>query len=208
MQNFSGTLFIVAAPSGGGKTSLVNDAVKKIPNLEISISHTTRPMRQGEDNGKDYFFISEREFNDMIAQNEFVEYAHVFDYFYATSWGQIENRLKKGMDVILDIDWQGAQQIKNRFKDAISIFIIPPSLESLRERLLARQRDDNKTIENRMHKAQDELEHYKEFDYLIVNDDFSRASADLCSIITASRLTLEKQQKKQTHLLSMLLANK
>lgn len=205
MQKSSGTLFIVAAPSGGGKTSLVNDLVSKINNIEISISHTTRPQRPGEEHGKDYFFIAENEFKDLIKQGEFVEYAHVFDYFYATSWTQIKNRLARGIDVVLDIDWQGAQQIKQRFPDAISIFIIPPSLASLNERLLKRQRDDIHIISNRMEKAQDELKHYKEFDYLIVNDEFTQASIELQSIIIANRLTLKKQEHKQKKLLSLLL---
>lgn len=208
MQNQNGTLFIVAAPSGGGKTSLVNNIVKKINHLEISISHTTRPIRKGEENGVDYYFINEDEFKTMLNNNDFVEHAFVFDYFYATSWEQIKRRLDKGKDVILDIDWQGAQQIKKRFKDAVGIFIIPPSLDSLLERLQARKRDDEGIIKKRMQKSQDELRHYTEFDYLIVNDDFDKASEELFAIILANRLTLEKQQKKQKELLSKLLANK
>lgn len=205
MQKLPGTLFIVAAPSGGGKTSLVNDLISKINNIEISISHTTRPKRAGEEHGKDYFFIDEKEFKDLIKKGEFVEYAHVFNYYYATSWTQIKNRLACGIDVVLDIDWQGAQQIKQRFSNTISIFIIPPSLDSLNERLLKRQRDGIDIISDRMEKAQDELKHYNEFNYLIVNDNFEKASIELQAIVIANRLQLEKQEYNQQKLLSLLL---
>jgi guanylate kinase len=202
----TGNLFIVAAPSGGGKTSLVKKLMSSFNNIEVSISHTTRKKRPGEQQGKDYFFVDENEFITMIEHKAFIEYARVFNHFYGTSVVQITERLEKGIDVMLDIDWQGAGQIKDIFPHAVSIFIIPPSLESLKQRLMNRKQDQEDVISNRMIKAQDELSHYSEFDYLIVNDDFDRAAFELSSVITANRLEMKRQVKKQSKLLSFLLA--
>ena len=206
-KNYSGNLFIVAAPSGGGKTSLVKQLVSELESIAVSVSHTTRKKRPGETHGVDYFFIEEPEFISMIENCEFVEHAQVFSHFYGTSAAQITARLQAGIDVVLDIDWQGAQQIRHAFTDAVSIFIIPPSLDVLKQRLTDRQQDNEQTINNRMQSARDELSHYPEFDYLIVNDDFAKAAAELSSIVIANRLHMVRQSKQQSKLLSFLLSS-
>jgi guanylate kinase len=201
-----GNLFIVAAPSGGGKTSLVKQVLGMLDSIEVSISHTTRPKRKGEQDGIDYFFIDQKRFNDMVQADAFVEHARVFDYDYGTSFAQINERLELGIDVLLDIDWQGAQQIKMAYPNAVTIFIVPPSLEVLRERLLSRGRDDQEVILQRMMQAQDEMSHYTDFDYLIVNDTFENAVMVLRSIIVAERVRRERQQREQAKLLLFLLS--
>lgn len=203
---YTGNLYIVAAPSGGGKTSLVRKLVGTVDSIEISISHTTREMRPGEKNGFDYFFVNEEEFVDMVNENAFIEHARVFNHLYGTSEAQIKERLAHGIDVVLDIDWQGAEQIRYAFPDAVSIFIIPPSLEELKLRLMNRRQDKDEIISERMKKAQDELSHYPEFDYLIVNDNFEHAASELIAIVIANRLRMEKQVNKQAKLLSFLLS--
>ena len=202
-----GCLFIVAAPSGGGKTSLVNKLVNDLPAIEVSISHTTRSQRPREVNGVDYFFVDKSTFNQMLNDGDFVEHAQVYDHLYGTSFSQINDRLHAGIDIVLDIDWQGAQQIKKMFIDAVSVFIIPPSLDALKQRLTNRQQDDERVIYSRMQRAREELSHYDEFDYLIVNDDFAHAANDLISIVAAHRLCLSRQAEKQRKLLSLLLAS-
>ncbi|KTD32996.1 guanylate kinase [Legionella nautarum] len=206
-DSYPGNLIIVAAPSGGGKTSLVKKLVRTLPDIEVSISHTTRKMRPGEKDGVDYFFISEQQFLDMIAVNAFIEHAQVFNHHYGTSVAQINARLIAGIDVVLDIDWQGAQQIRTIFPEAISVFVLPPSLTILQQRLLDRRQDDEEVIGNRMQRAQDELSHFSEFDYLIVNDDFEKASLELQAIVVANRLRMKRQQVEQGKLLSFLLAS-
>lgn len=206
-QNNLGQLYIVAAPSGGGKTSLVNRLIQSMPGIELSVSHTTRLPRPKESNGQDYFFVNKPEFEAMITQHDFLEYAKVFDNYYGTSKKQIEARLAAGIDVVLDIDWQGAQQIRVIMPSVISIFLLPPSLQALRERLENRQQDNQLVINNRMKQAQDELEHYDEFDYLIVNEEFDLALNQLKSIVTAERLKRARQVIKQRKLLSFLLTN-
>lgn len=203
-----GNLFIVAAPSGGGKTSLVKKLIKRLDCIQVSISHTTRPSRPLEEEGVDYFFISETCFLDMVKENAFIEHATVFGHHYGTSVAQINARLKAGVDVVLDIDWQGAEQIRHIFPKAVSVFIIPPSLPTLRERLLKRGQDNDEIIEERMQRAQDEMSHYAEFDYLIVNDDFDRAADDLRAIVIANRLSIARQRNKLKKSLSFLLASK
>ncbi|CAM2781003.1 guanylate kinase [Legionella steigerwaltii] len=207
MGDYSGNLFIVAAPSGGGKTSLVKKLVETLEDVEVSVSHTTRAMRPGEQDGVDYFFIDENEFIRMIEDNAFLEHARVFNHLYGTSMKQITTRLQKGIDVVLDIDWQGAEQIRRSFPDAVSIFIVPPSLDVLKQRLLNRRQDKDEVISNRMIKAQDELSHYPEFDYLIVNDNFERASMELGAIVIANRLGIRRQINKQSKLLSFLMSS-
>lgn len=208
MSNTSkGTVFIVAAPSGGGKTSLVKELTTTLEDIEVSISHTTRPARPREVEGQDYFFVSQDKFKEMIAAKAFVEYACVFNHHYGTSQAEINKRLDQGIDVVLDIDWQGAQQIKKIFPDAKSIFIIPPSLNALRERLQCRGQDNEEVISCRMLAAQKELAHYADFDYLVVNDVFSKASLELQSIVIANRLLRERQSGKLGKLLSLLLAS-
>lgn len=202
--NHCGQLFIVAAPSGGGKTSLVNQLIRSMSHIELSISHTTRACRPKEKDGKDYFFIEKSTFEQMIAEDAFVEYARVFDNFYGTSKKQIEERLANGIDVVLDIDWQGAQQIRKRYPQAVGVFLLPPSLETLRERLQNRQQDHLDVIEKRMQQAQSEMQHYHEFDYLIVNQEFDVALSQLKSIVVAERLKKDIQVIRQRKLLSFL----
>ncbi|BCA96317.1 guanylate kinase [Legionella antarctica] len=205
--NDSGNLYIVAAPSGGGKTSLVRKLIDNLDRIEVSISHTTRAMRPGEKDGSDYFFVKKEEFIDMVNDNAFIEHARVFNHLYGTSAAQITERLMYGIDVVLDIDWQGAEQIRHSFPNAISIFIIPPSLEELKLRLMNRRQDNDEVISERMKKAQDELSHYPEFDYLIVNDDFDHAASELEAIVVGNRLRMDRQVNKQAKLLSFLLSS-
>jgi guanylate kinase len=200
-----GQLFIVAAPSGGGKTSLVQGLVKTIPNIEISVSHTTRDQRPGEVEGVHYFFISHDKFERMVHNQEFVEHALVYGQHYGTSRQQIQKRLDQGIDVVLDIDWQGAQQLKTLFKNAISIFILPPSLDALKQRLTERARDKEAVIRERMTKARDEITHYDEFDYLIINEVFETALHELQAIVVGQRLRSSIQAKKHEQLLSLLI---
>lgn len=199
-----GSLVIVSAPSGGGKTSLVKALLQKVDKIEVSISHTTRALRPGEQQGKDYFFVTKNEFEAMIAAEDFVEYATVFKNYYGTSLRQIQDRLAAGIDVLLDIDWQGAEQIKNLFPQAISVFLVPPSLETLRERLLARGRDKPEEIEFRMAEAREELSHCFDFDYLLINNEFEQALAELESIVLVSRLKTKRQISKHAKVLSFL----
>jgi guanylate kinase len=204
--HYSGNLYIVAAPSGGGKTSLVRNLIETLNDIEVSISHTTRPMRPGEQNGIDYFFIAEHEFMNMVNNNSFLEHARVFNHLYGTSVEQINRRLEQGIDIVLDIDWQGAEQIRRSFPNAVSVFIVPPSLEELKLRLMNRRQDNDEVISDRMIKAQDEMSHYPEFDYLIVNDTFEHAAMDLRAIVVANRLKIERQVNKQSKLLSFLMS--
>lgn len=206
-NNYSGNLYIVAAPSGGGKTSLVKKLVNHLDKIVVSVSHTTRKIRPGEKDGTDYFFVDEPEFMRMVENSDFVEHAQVFNNFYGTSVAQIKDRLNAGIDVVLDIDWQGAEQIRHAFSDAVSIFIIPPSIEVLTQRLFNRKQDNEQTISSRMQCARDELSHFPEFDYLIVNDDFEQAAAELTSIVIAHRLRMARQAKQQKELLSFLLSS-
>ena len=191
-----GNLFIVAAPSGGGKTSLVKQLVHELPDIAVSVSHTTRDRRAAEVDGVDYFFIDEPKFQQMIDAHAFVEHAQVFDHFYGTSEAQIKERLEAGIDVVLDIDWQGAQQIKRSFVDAVSVFIIPPSLDILKQRLMDRRRDNVQVIHERMQQA-----------HLIVNDDFGVAASELQAIVLAYRLRTSRQSVRQRKLLSFLLSS-
>ncbi|MBA3537337.1 MAG: guanylate kinase [Tatlockia sp.] len=204
---YPGNLIIVAAPSGGGKTSLVKQLLSILDNIEVSISHTTRAMRPGEKEAVDYFFISQQQFVEMIEADAFIEHAQVFNHYYGTSVAQINSRLQAGIDVILDIDWQGAQQIRQIFPTAVSIFILPPSLDILQERLFNRRQDNHDVIDKRMQQAQDELSHFAEFDYLIVNDDFAKAGMELQAIVISNRLRMTRQKSLQRKLLSFLLAS-
>lgn len=206
LTNNKGNLYIVAAPSGAGKTSLVKNLVENLDDIVVSISHTTRPKRQGETDKIDYFFIDKLEFSKMVDAGDFVEHAEVYGYEYGTSKQQLNHRLQNGIDVVLDIDWQGAAQIKQAYPDAIGVFIVPPTLDSLKERLIGRRQDSEKTISSRMQSAQNELAHYNEFDYLIVNEDFQRAGAELIAIVVANRLQIKAQTAKLDKLLSFLLA--
>ncbi len=200
-----GSLFVIAAPSGAGKTSLVNELITSMNNLVLSVSYTTRPQRPMEQNGIHYWFISQAQFEEMVVDNAFLEYAKVFNHFYGTARHSVMERLEEGVDVILEIDWQGARQIKQQFPWAVTIFILPPSLELLRQRLVSRNQDNRNVIEERLAGAQEELSHFDEFDYLVVNDIFESALADLQAIVKAERLKRHKQDEKQKHLLANLL---
>lgn len=202
----TGTLYIVAAPSGAGKSSLVQTLIKTTPNLAASVSYTTRPMRHGEQDGVHYHFTDEQGFAARLAQGDFLEHAVVFGHRYGTSRSFVEERLLQGLDVILTIDWQGARGIRQARPDCVSIFILPPSRKALRERLAARGQDNLDTIEQRMAAARDEIAHYPEFDYLVLNDDFESALADLQAIIRARRLSRAAQTEKMQALLQDLLA--
>lgn len=212
MNSFSedrptGCLITIAAASGSGKTSLVTALTASIPNLQVSISHTTRPMRQGETQGNHYFFVSKQQFLNMIGSNEFLEHAEVFGHYYGTSKSWVEQKLREGVDVILEIDWQGAAQIRKLFPQSMSIFILPPSITVLKERLLRRKQDPIEIIERRLAVANKEISHCTEFDYLIINDDFDHALSDLKAIITAKRLEASIQMKRHSKLLEDLLQN-
>jgi len=201
-----GTLYIISAPSGAGKTSLVRELLARSPDLTLSVSHTTRPMRPGEENGVHYHFVAPELFQAMIAADAFLEYARVFDNFYGTSKAAALDRIKRGQDVILEIDWQGARQTRRLFPDAVAIFILPPSREVLEKRLRARGQDSETVIARRMQEARSDISHYKEYDYLLVNDDFRQAVADLQSIIRARSLRREVQEKTLHDLLNSLLS--
>lgn len=205
-MNSHGTLYIISAPSGAGKTSLVKALIKLDAQVRVSVSHTTRPSRPGEVNGQDYNFISHAEFDRLIAQGLFLEYAEVFENKYGTSQAWVKEQLQQGVDVILEIDWQGAQQVRRLMKDAVSIFILPPSKTVLEQRLCGRGQDSDDVIALRMSKAVDEMSHYPEFDYVIINDDFDQAVNQLQSVFTARRLRQEVQQHRYRSLLTELLS--
>ena len=182
-----GTLFIISAPSGAGKTSLVAEILAQINNIQASISHTTRDCRPGEKNGINYHFVDRQQFVTMIDNNAFLEHAEVFGNFYGTSQDWVEATLNTGTDVILEIDWQGAEQVRSKFAESQSIFILPPSKQALRERLNDRGQDHAEVIEKRIAAATEEMSHYVEADYLVINDDFALALQQLKSIISAQR---------------------
>ena len=200
-----GTLYIISAPSGAGKTSLVRAVVEMLPDVVVSVSHTTRKMRDGEVDGADYHFIDARQFDEMVADGDFLEHASVFGNSYGTSRQHIQEQLESGRDVILEIDWQGARQIRELLSDSRSIYILPPSVQALRERLRAREQDSDDVIEARMREAVSEMAHYAEFDYIVINDDFDQARDELASIFVCNRMRLEHQQQKHAELLADLL---
>ncbi len=201
-----GNLYIISAPSGAGKTSLVKELISSLNSLSVSVSHTTRQKREGEIDGKDYFFISVEKFKMMQVDSAFLESAQVFDNFYGTAQKTVEDTLLQGNDVILEIDWQGAQQIRKLLPTSISIFILPPSIETLRQRLEGRGKDNAEIIARRMHDAVTEMRHYPEFDYVVVNEDFGVALNELKSIVIANRLVQARQSHNLNTLLTDLLA--
>jgi len=182
-----GTLFIISAPSGAGKTSLVAEILARMDNIQASVSHTTRACRPGEVDGVNYHFVSQSVFAHMVADNAFFEHAEVFGNFYGTSEQWVRDTLNRGTDVILEIDWQGAEQVRRKFAQSKSIFILPPSKQALRERLNGRGQDEAEVIEQRIAAATEEMSHYVEADYLVVNDEFTTARQELEAIVTAQR---------------------
>jgi len=207
-MDLAGKLYVIAAPSGAGKTSLVKALVENNSHLNVAISHTTRPKRPDEQDGINYHFVSAASFASMRQTGEFVEYAEVFDNLYGTSWSAIQSILDTGKDIILEIDWQGANQILKVIPDCISIFILPPSLETLQARLQHRGQDNSDIIAQRMDAAVNEVSHFSEFDFLVVNDDFDVAVADLESIIIGqgNHLSSVAQQRNLRILLNSLLS--
>ncbi|MBO68171.1 MAG: guanylate kinase [Acidiferrobacteraceae bacterium] len=187
MVDSSPKLLILSSPSGGGKTSLARALSTSMENVSVSISHTTRPQRAGEQDGEDYFFVGEEKFKEMIDSNKFLEHARVFEHLYGTARLPVQSRLNDGQSVILDIDWQGARQIRNAIRDTLSVFVLPPSLEDLERRLLTRERESRDIIDERMRGAISEISHYVEFDYVIINEDFSDALSELRDLLQFGR---------------------
>lgn len=200
-----GTLFIISAPSGAGKTSLVKALLERVSDVVVSVSHTTREPRAGEKDGVDYHFVSKAEFETMVAAGQFLEHAQVFDNFYGTSRVAVAEQLEAGRDVILEIDWQGARQVRHAAPQAVGVFILPPTRETLRERLTARGQDSEQVIERRMRDAISEMSHYGEYHFLIFNDDFEQAVAELQALFVARRLRREAQEQRNAAGLRALL---
>jgi guanylate kinase len=188
-----GNLFVVVAPSGAGKTSLVNELLKRDPRIRLSVSYTTRKPREGEVDGRDYHFIDRASFEKMIEAGDFLEYANVYGNYYGTSKRWIENELAGDHDVLLEIDWQGARQVRSLFPHMVGIFILPPSLAELRKRLEARGTDAAEVIARRMASAREEISHVLEFEYIIVNESFDSALADLMGVVRAARASRAQQ---------------
>ncbi|QFY41360.1 guanylate kinase [Candidatus Methylospira mobilis] len=201
-----GTLFVVSAPSGAGKTSLVNALRARVSGFTVSVSHTTRACRPGETHGQDYYFVERAVFDEMAARDEFLEYAQVFDNCYGTARSSVEDALSSGSDVLLEIDWQGARQVKRLIPECQSVFILPPSRRALAERLRGRGQDGEEVIARRMRDAVSEMSHYAEYDYLMVNDDFETALNELCGIVIARRLLIGRQSAQLQALIEELLA--
>ena len=214
MPQTLGNLFILAAPSGAGKSSLIKALLEKHPStdehnntMQVSVSHTTRAARPGEIDGVHYHFVDHTEFESLIEQGAFFEHAEVFDHYYGTSKVVIEHTLRQGIDVFLDIDWQGARQVKTQIPDTATIFVAPPSKDELKRRLTQRGQDSPEVIEQRMIKAVSEISHYHEFDFVVVNDNFTVALAELDAIVTTRRLRTKKQIVRHQQLFNNLLGS-
>ena len=205
-SSYPGTLFVFAAPSGAGKTSLVKALLENMDGIAVSVSHTTRAMRPGEENGVHYHFIDTNEFEQMVTEDAFLEHAKVFDNYYGTSRTGIEQQLALGMDVILEIDWQGARQVRKLMPETVGVFILPPSRDALEQRLRGRGQDSDEIIARRMRDAQSESAHYDEFDYVVINDDFDTALAELQAIVTCQRQSLAAQRWRHGKMIEALLA--
>ena len=203
-----GSLYVIAAPSGAGKTSLVKSLLELTDNIAVSVSHTTRVARPGEVDGEHYHFVDVATFEKMRDGDQFLEHAKVFDNYYGTSRQAVERLLQNGSDVILEIDWQGAQQARQLYPECCSIFILPPSRSALEDRLRSRGQDDETVIARRMRDAITEMSHYREFDYLVINDDFEETLATLKSIVLARRQRVAVQIQRQERLLQELLSEK
>ena len=205
MTQHTGTLYIISAPSGAGKSSLVKALTDADPEIRVSVSHTTRAMRPGEVDGVNYHFVTREEFVKMGEHGDFLERAEVFGNFYGTSQSRLQQTLDEGHDLILEIDWQGAEQVRKLMPQARSIFILPPSLQALHQRLTNRGQDSDEIIDGRMREAVNEMSHYVEYDYLIINDDFAHALDDLKAIFRANQLQQKRQQVRFGKLLAELL---
>ncbi|MCU1727247.1 guanylate kinase [Pseudomonas sp. 7P_10.2_Bac1] len=205
MTHSTGTLYIISAPSGAGKSSLVKALIDVEPHIRVSVSHTTRAKRPGEENGVHYHFVEREEFVKMIEHGDFLERAEVFGNLYGTSQSYLQQTLDEGHDLILEIDWQGAEQVRKLMPQARSIFILPPSQQALRDRLDNRGQDSAEIIDGRMREAVSEMSHYVDYDYLIINDDFALALDDLKAIFHANRLQQKRQQQRFGKLLAELL---
>jgi guanylate kinase len=199
-----GNVFIVCAPSGAGKTSLVAELLRRDRNVRLSVSHTTRAPRPGEQEGRDYHFVSRAAFESMIERAEFLESAEVHGNLYGTSQGWIDQQRARDADIVLEIDWQGAQQVRKLIQEAIGIFILPPSPDALRRRLVERGQDSNEVIERRVRAAQGEIAHLAEFDYVIINNNFDDAVEDLVSIVRTTRLRTDAQVSRHSDLINLL----
>jgi guanylate kinase len=206
MDKHKGNLFILSAPSGAGKSTLYKALLNQDDKVRISISHTTRAPRTGEEHGREYYFIDNESFLDMIAEDAFFEHAQVFDNYYGTSKESIFGMLEQGLDVILEIDWQGARQIRQFYPEAIGIFILPPSLPALEKRLRSRATDTDDVIQRRMAKAVNEMSHYHEYDFVVVNDDFDAALSQMTAIFMAMRAKTPVMQEKSGNLINDLLS--
>jgi guanylate kinase len=198
-------LYVISAPSGGGKTSLVNALLERDKHVALSVSHTTRPPRPGEVDGVHYYFVNDAAFEELASRGAFLEHARVFGHRYGTGREAVERQLAEGYDVLLDIDWQGARQIRKSFPAACSIFILPPSLDVLRQRLIGRGQDSKAVIDRRMEAARAEISHAVEFDFLIINDDFATALGDLHAIIRKGRPVRDEKNAKTREILAELL---
>jgi guanylate kinase len=203
-----GTLYILSAPSGAGKTSLLKALCERDRALKVCVSHTTRHIRSGEEHGRHYHFVERPEFQKMVEDGAFLEYAEVFGNFYGTSEAEVRSTLSQGWDTVLEIDWQGARQVRKRFSETLSIFILPPSIETLVDRLSGRGQDSKEVIEQRMRQAVSEISHYEEFDYLVINEDFEIALDELSTIIQSQRLRLSYQAMRHTEQIQSLLKTK
>lgn len=205
--NRSGVLYVVSAPSGAGKTTLVKALLKADPAIRLSVSYTTRAPRPGETDGRDYHFVDRARFQHMLSEGEFLEHAEVYGNFYGTSRGSIAHDLNTGHDVLLEIDWQGATQVKQHFPDSRSVFILPPSFNTLHTRLKGRGQDSDEVIERRLAAAADDVSHADAFDYIIVNDDFDHALADLIAVTRSIRLEGSRQIKQHAALFEAFRRN-
>ncbi|MCG8609620.1 MAG: guanylate kinase [Pseudomonadales bacterium] len=201
-----GRLFIVSAPSGAGKTSLVKALLERMEGIQVSVSHTTRAQRPGEVDGVNYNFVDKAEFKAMIEQNAFLEHAEVFGNYYGTSEAWVRAQMDQGIDVILEIDWQGGQQVRRLMPEAVGIFILPPSKAALMERLSNRGQDSEEVIAKRMAQSESEVSHYVEYDFIIINDEFTTALDEMASVIIADRVRIDRQREQHQGLLKDLLS--
>jgi len=199
-------LFILSAPSGAGKTSMVREACVRVDNLVVSVSHTTRGKRPKDRDGEDYHFVDEPTFHDMISQAAFLEHAQVFGNYYGTAQKSVEDLLKSGKDVLLEIDWQGADQVRRLMPEACGIFIVPPSREILESRLRGRASDSEEVIERRIADAVSDMRHFSNYDYLIINDDFEKAVSELCAVVISRRVAVNRQADERSDIISALLS--